>query len=74
MRVHGQFRLVERLRAAIAERPDAERLLLERHYFGEATMDEAAKELGLSKSWASRLHARALEGVAKAMRRQKIER
>jgi RNA polymerase sigma factor for flagellar operon FliA len=69
----GRAELVGRLRAAIAERPDAERMLLERHYFGDATMEEAAKELGLSKSWASRLHARALEGVARSIRRQKIE-
>lgn len=61
--------LVERVRAAIAQRPDAERQLLQRHYFDDVTFEEAAKELGLSKSWASRLHARAIEGVAKALKR-----
>lgn len=55
------------LRDVIAERPEAERHLLERHYFQDVTFEEAAKELGLSKSWASRLHARAIEAVAKAM-------
>lgn len=59
------------VRDAIAERPDAERHLLERHYFHDVTFEEAAKELGLSKSWASRLHARALEGIAKAMQRMR---
>lgn len=61
--------LLALLRAAIAERPEAERRLLERHYFDDVTFEEAARELGLSKSWASRLHARAIEGVAKAMKR-----
>lgn len=60
--------LLDRLRDIIARRPDAERQLLERHYFGGVTFETAAKELGLSKSWASRLHTRALEAVAEEMR------
>jgi RNA polymerase sigma factor for flagellar operon FliA len=64
--------LVAAVREAIAERPDAERKLLERHYFDDVTFEEAARELGLSKSWASRLHARAIEGVAKAMKRARV--
>lgn len=64
--------LVTAIREAIAERPDAERKLLERHYFDDVTFEEAARELGLSKSWASRLHARAIEGVARAMKRARI--
>lgn len=65
----AQAELVTRIRAAIEERPEQERQLVQRHYFDEVTLDEAAKELGLSKSWASRLHARAIEGIAKAMKR-----
>ena len=65
--------LLENVREAIAERPEAERTLLLRHYFDDVTLDEAAKEMGLSRSWASRLHTRALEGIVKAMRRGKIE-
>lgn len=61
--------IVSAVRAAIAERPEAERHLLERHYFDDVTFEEAARELGLSKSWASRLHARAIEGVAKSLKR-----
>jgi RNA polymerase sigma factor for flagellar operon FliA len=68
----GRAELVGRVRAAIAERPEAERRLLERHYFDDVTFEEAARELGLSKSWASRLHARAIEGVAKAMKRGNV--
>jgi RNA polymerase sigma factor for flagellar operon FliA len=57
------------LKSAIAERPEAERRLIERHYFDDVTFEQAATEIGLSKSWASRLHARAIENLAKAMRR-----
>ncbi len=64
--------VLESIRAAIAERPDAERHLLERHYFQDVNFDEAARELGLSKSWASRLHARAIEGVARALKSRGI--
>ena len=33
------------------------------------TLDEAAASLGLSKSWGSRLHARAIESIGKELRR-----
>lgn len=69
----GDALLLERVKAAILERPEQERLLLERHYFGDTQLDEIAKELGLSKSWTSRLHARAIEGLAKSLRRSGIE-
>ena len=68
----GQAELLARIRAAIAERPEAERKLLERHYFEDVNFDETARELGLSKSWASRLHSRAIEAVAKALKRDGI--
>jgi RNA polymerase sigma factor for flagellar operon FliA len=61
--------LLDRIRALIAERPEAERRLLERHYFEDVNFEETARELGLSKSWASRLHSRAIEGIAKALKR-----
>ncbi|MBK6695682.1 MAG: sigma-70 family RNA polymerase sigma factor [Myxococcales bacterium] len=60
----AEKRLLETLRALIAARPEAERRLLERHYFDGVTVDEAAREIGLSKSWASRLHARAMVSLA----------
>jgi len=50
----------ERVRAALAELPDKERRLLELYYFGDQNLEAAGKQLGLSKSWASRLHARAV--------------
>lgn len=59
--------LLGRIREAIATLPDAERTLLQRHYFEDVTFDQVAKEIGLSKSWASRLHTRALETVSKTL-------
>jgi RNA polymerase sigma factor for flagellar operon FliA len=64
--------LLRCVRSNIAELPDDERRLVERHYFDDVTFEEAARELGLSKSWASRLHARAIERVTRGLRRQRI--
>jgi len=50
----------QRLRAALATLPDKERRLLELYYFGDENLEDAGKKMGLSKSWASRLHARAV--------------
>ncbi len=64
----GHNLLLVRIREEIAKLPDQERILLTRHYFDEVTFEEAAKELGLSKSWASRLHARGIDTIAKSLR------
>lgn len=61
--------LLARVREEIARLPDAERHLVTRHYFDGVNFDEAAREIGLSKSWASRLHARAIEAMARSLRR-----
>ncbi len=66
----GHAELVVRMKAAVDELPDPERRLLTRHYFDEVTLDEAARELGLSKSWASRLHARGIETLARMFRHE----
>jgi RNA polymerase sigma factor for flagellar operon FliA len=50
-----------RLRAAIEQLPEKERRLLQGYYFQGKTLEEAGAEIGQSKSWASRLHARAIE-------------
>ena len=51
----------DRLRRALDAMPEPERTLLQGHYLQDRRFDEIAKELGLSKSWASRLHTRALD-------------
>lgn len=54
-------RLSEKLREAIAALPDKERALVTKHYWEGKNLLEAGAELGISKSWASRLHAQAVE-------------
>ncbi len=65
--------MADRLKAAIDERPDQERQLLRRIYFDDLTIDEASREIGLSKSWGSRLHARAIEGLQRSLKRAKVD-
>lgn len=57
----ARVRQRERLAAAIARLPERERALLHKHYVEEKTLLDAGVELGMSKSWASRLHARAVD-------------
>jgi RNA polymerase sigma factor for flagellar operon FliA len=54
-------RMSLRVRAAVAALPDKERRLMELYYFADKNLEEAGAELGLSKSWACRLHARAVD-------------
>ena len=54
-------RLAIRLREAIERLPDRERQLVTKHYWEGKNLMEAGAELGMSKSWASRLHAQAVE-------------
>ena len=61
--------LMSRIRAIVLRLPDAERTLIERHYFSDETLDQAAASLGLSKSWGSRLHARAIDTLARELRK-----
>lgn len=53
------------VKASLSELPERERALLETVYFGGATIEEAGARMGLSKSWASRMHAKALERLKK---------
>jgi RNA polymerase sigma factor for flagellar operon FliA len=68
--VVAKAELVARVKEIVQRLPDAERTLIERHYFGDETLDHAAASLGLSKSWGSRLHARAIERIAREMRKE----
>lgn len=70
----GHAELLARIKEAIANLPEQERTLITRHYFEDVQLDEAARELGLSKSWGSRLHSRGIEALARAFKRARIER
>ncbi|MFO0415666.1 MAG: sigma-70 family RNA polymerase sigma factor [Pseudomonadota bacterium] len=51
----------KKIRALVATLPEKERLIIEQHYFQDRKLvDVAAQFSGLSKSWVSRLHDRAL--------------
>ena len=53
---------------AIAALPEEEAALVRRHYLEGERFDHVAQSLGLSKSWASRLHTRAMQRLAKRLR------
>jgi RNA polymerase sigma factor for flagellar operon FliA len=59
----------ELVHAALDTLPEQERLLIRGHYIEGRNFDEIAAELGLSKSWASRLHTRALARMREALGR-----
>jgi RNA polymerase sigma factor for flagellar operon FliA len=65
----GDAEMLARVKEVVAQLPEQERTIVERHYFGGEQLDEAAAALGLSKSWGSRLHARAIESITRALRR-----
>lgn len=56
------------IRETIRTLPERERQLLERHYFEGEEFDAIAADLGISKSWASRLHAQAIETLGHVFR------
>jgi RNA polymerase sigma factor for flagellar operon FliA len=55
--------LKQRVRAAIDKLPDNEKQLLVGYYYEGKTLEDAGQAIGQSKSWASRLHARAIERI-----------
>jgi RNA polymerase sigma factor FliA len=50
-----------RVRAAVPKLPEKNRRVIEAYYFEGRNLDEIGAELGLSKSWTCRIHAKALE-------------
>lgn len=61
--------IAQKLRELIDRLPAAERSLIRQVYFDGATLQEAATALGISKSWASRLHTKTLGQLAAMLRR-----
>lgn len=55
------------LRRAVAKLPDDARTYIEGHYFRELTLADIAREQSVSRSWASRLHARAIEELGRML-------
>jgi RNA polymerase sigma factor FliA len=68
----GEKQSDARVRAAVHSLPEKERQLMELYYFGGKTLEEAGLSIGLSKSWASRLHTRAVDLLRKELVRQDL--
>jgi RNA polymerase sigma factor FliA len=64
----SRAQLIALIQEAIGELPDEEAQLVRRHYLEGERFDQVALSLGLSKSWASRLHTRAMQRLAKRFR------
>ena len=64
----ARAQLLAAVQAALADLPEDEAALVRRHYLGGERFDHVAQSLGLSKSWASRLHTRAMQRLAKRFR------
>lgn len=58
---------IERLLGALARLPERERAVIRGHYFEGRPLDDLAAELGVSKSWASRIHTQALGALRAAL-------
>jgi RNA polymerase sigma factor for flagellar operon FliA len=64
----SQAQLLHSVKEALADLPEDEATLVRRHYLGGERFDHVAAELGLSKSWASRLHTRAIKRLTKRLK------
>ncbi len=59
----------DRLVKLVDELPNQARILIRTIYFDGHTLNEAALRMGISKSWASRIHAKILEQLARSLRK-----
>lgn len=57
----------ELVRTGLGALPEREQTLVRAIYFDGMTIEEAGAQLGLSKSWASRMHGKALERMRKGL-------
>jgi RNA polymerase sigma factor for flagellar operon FliA len=55
------------VRRAIEVLPAGERRIVELHYYGGDSLSETTVKFGVSRPWAYRLHARALETLKLAL-------
>ena len=59
---------------ALDRLPNRERALVRGVYLEDRTIDEVARELGISKSWASRVHGKALDSLRRQIERPRRRR
>ncbi|MEW6729828.1 MAG: sigma-70 family RNA polymerase sigma factor [Acidobacteriota bacterium] len=65
-----EFRQI--IRQAISQLPETERKLIEYYYYHGLTLEEIGNKLGLSKSWASRLHSKCLQHLCQMLKAKGI--
>jgi RNA polymerase sigma factor FliA len=53
--------MAQHVRNAVAQLPEKNRKVIEDYYFHDRTLEAIGKQLGLSKSWVCRLHAKGVE-------------
>jgi len=71
MESKAEFMQVRRhMRDSIGSLPEKEKQLVMMYYFQSKTLEEIGDKLGLSKSWTSRLHARALALLFKRIKQK----
>ncbi|TWT82323.1 RNA polymerase sigma factor FliA [Planctomycetes bacterium CA13] len=64
----ASLEMQQRLQKVVAQLPPDAARLIRSIYFDGYTLTEAAQRAGISKSWASRLHAKSLDQLAKGIR------
>jgi RNA polymerase sigma factor FliA len=62
-----QRQLREQLRKAMEDIGGKDKEILEMYYFEDMSMDEIGERLGMSKSWVSRVHTRAIDKVRRVL-------
>lgn len=62
----------DHLQTAMNELDSREQLLVRYYYFEDMTLDDAARKLDISKSWASRLHLKVLEKMKSSLTRKNV--
>lgn len=63
-----QLQSQELVKQAVEKLPDKEKQLIELYYYKELSLEEVGKHLQLSKSWTSRLHARAVDKLSRLLK------
>jgi RNA polymerase sigma factor for flagellar operon FliA len=58
---------LDAIRKATETLPERERAVIQGHYMEDRQLDDIAKDFGISKSWMSRLHAKALDRLRAAL-------
>ena len=63
------FRLIRNL---VQSLPEDEQKLVERLYFKQISMTEISREMGITKSWVSRLHTKAIRRLREKLEEIKV--